>query len=134
MLVHRPGPKDVSGATDGYEPTNAFVKVFVKGEGANQTLVDFDRRDWYAAGIVQKLDDRSITFVDVHGQERAILGEVVVESARSPAALAALKYEAMHATEEQRSAMDLEYEQILKRITAPTIVSPSPPTSSISLP
>lgn len=126
-LLSEPPPRDVAGPTDGYQPTASYLKVFVKGDGGSLTLIDFDRRDWHAAGIVKALDDRTIRFVVVHGQEKGVLNEIVVEVAKSPPALAALKYDEMHATAEQRAAMDLEYEQLLQRIAQqppPTITSP----------
>jgi len=128
-LVRQPGPRDVSGPTDGYEPTSSFLKVFVRTQDGNQTLIDFDRRDWYAAGIVKKLDDRSITFVTVHGEEREVLSEVVVETVKAPDELAAMKFDSMHATAQQRSVMDTEYEQLLATLAAtPTAQAVSVPT------
>lgn len=124
-FLAQPGPKDVSGPTDGYQPTSAYLKVFVKDPSGNLTLVDFDRRDWYAAKIIDKLDDKTIDYVTVHGQEHGILGEIVVETAKSPAELAALRYDAMHATAAQKSAMDQQYEGILARLAS---VTPSVPT------
>ena len=132
-LVAQPGPKDVSGPTDGYQPTSSYLKVFVRSPDGNLTLVDFDRRDWYAAKIADKLDDKTIDFVTVHGQERGILGEIVVDAAKSPAELAALRYDAMHSTAQQQSAMDLEYEHLLQKLSARTPAS-TPSTPAVALP
>ena len=130
-FIPQPGPRDVSGPTDGYEPTASYLKVFVRQDDGNQTLVDFDRRDWYAAGIANALDDKTITFVTVHGMEReAVLGEVVVDSAKAPDALAGMRYDAMHATAQQRSVMDAEYERLLQKL----VPGPAPGTGPASLP
>lgn len=122
-LVPEPGPADVAGPTDGYQPTPGYLKVFVKGEDGTSTLVDFDRKDWYVAKIADKLDLREVPYLAIHGQERDILGEVVVETALQPEDLGALRYDRMKATAQERQAMDLEYEDLLARVPPPTSVT-----------
>lgn len=131
-LVPEPQARDVAGATDGYSATAQFLKVFVRNESGVTTLVDFDRRDWYVSKIAAQLDEKQIPFLDIRGQERLTLGEVVVASVRVPENLTSLRYEAMAVSPEERSAMDLEYDQRLRGVTGhpatvPIVTLPSSP-------
>lgn len=112
-LVDEPGPRDVEGRTDGYAPTSAFVKVFVQEEDGTLVWVDFDRRDWYAAELVRRLDGHQVPYLSVAGHERQTPGEVLVLEVRDPAELSQLRYDAMAVTPRERALMDLEYEELL---------------------
>ena len=128
ILPGETGPRTVEGATDGYQPTQTFLKVFVKTEDGKTTLVDFDRRDWYVSRIVDQLEGRELKFVAIHGQERQTMGEVVVEEALTPDSLNDLRYDRMHATAEDRSLMDAEYDRVLERLVPTSPSAPSVPS------
>lgn len=127
VVYEEPGPTEVAGRTDGYTPTPSYLKVFVKDEAGELTLVDFDRREWYVAGIAERLDERRIPYLSVHGTEREIPGEVIVDTVRDPGELADLHYEAMAVSPQQRTLLDLEYDDVLRRAGVETgRVAPEP--------
>lgn len=133
-----PGPTEVSGETDGYAPTAAFLKVFVREDDGSVTWVDFDRKDWHVAEIARRIDQRDVTYLAIAGQERETMGEVLVVDVRDPGELAALKYDTMKATNEERALFDLEYEEILQAAQgaagAPAVDAPRPGPTVPSLP
>lgn len=123
-----PGPRELSGATDGYTPTSVFLKLHVKRDDGSTALLDFDRKDWYTAEIARRVDLHKIDFVVAQAQPREILSEYLAQQVSSPEDLDALRYEAMGATSEQRSLMDAEYEELLEDLAG---APPTPDASSI---
>jgi hypothetical protein len=132
LVPEGPGPKSVSGPTDGYTPTKAYLKVFVKTEDGNVTLADFDPRDWYVAKIADQIDRKQLTYLWAKGQAREILHEVVVEEVLEPSDLATLRFASMSPTPQQRALFDLEYQDILRRAGA-DLNDNRPPTMDLPL-
>lgn len=126
-----PGPTEVAGRTDGYAPTAAFLKVYVREDDGSMTWVDFDRKDWHVAEIARRIDRRDVTYLAIAGQERETMGEVLVVDVRDPGELAALKYDTMKATAEERALLDLEYEEIVQAAQEGAAGATSPPATNL---
>lgn len=107
--------RDVQGRTDGYYPTAAYLKVQLRSDDGHVTLADFNRSEWYVAEIAKRIDERQITQMSAHGNLR-LIGEVVVLQVHAPDGLDTLRYDNMHATAQQRSAMDQEYDALIARL------------------
>lgn len=120
-----PGPRELSGPTDGYSPTSAFLKVHVLREDGTTAFLDFDRKDWYTAEIARRVDMKKLEHVTAQAQPRNILNEYIAQSVVSPEDLDALRFEAMGATNEQRGLMDAEYEDLLRKLV-PSEARPPP--------
>lgn len=120
-----PPVREVAGATDGYTPTAAFLKLHVKRDDGSTMLLDFDRRDWYTAKIAEMVDLKQARFVSAQAQPRDILNEYLAESVADPGEMARLRYDDMDATPEQRTEMDNEYQQLLERYLASAPVQPT---------
>lgn len=115
-LLREPTVKEVHGETDGYTPTAAYLKVHVWTDDDRVVLLDFDRRDWHVSGIAKRLDGGQLDYLSAQALPRDILGEYVVQHVGAPGELAALRYDAMAATPEQRADMDAEYERLLRDV------------------
>ena len=109
-----PGPRELSGPTDGYTPTSTFLKLHVLREDGTTAFLDFDRKDWYTAEIARRVDLKKLEHVTAQAQPRGILNEYLAQVVHAPEDLDALRYEAMGASHEQRSLMDTEYEELLR--------------------
>jgi hypothetical protein len=129
-LVSAPQPEDVSGPVDGYDPTTSLLKVHVH-EGDRVVLVDFDRRDWNAAGIAQLIDNLTVRNLTIHGMPRDILDEVLVQSVGSPSVLERYRW-TDQTTPEERSAADQAYDALVAK--AHPITAAAPPTPTFALP
>lgn len=116
-LVNEPEAKEVSGPTDGYTPTAAYLKVNVKAEDGRTVLLDFDRREWAASEIAERIDQKEVRFLSAQAMPQ-LLNEYVVVNVGAPGELQALRYDEMGATPEQRAQYDAEYEQLLERFNA----------------
>lgn len=131
-VYEEPGPRDVEGRTEGYAPTATFLKVLVRTEAGEGVYVDFDRADWHVSELARRLDDRKITFLAVQGQERATLGEVIAVVVRTPEDVQGLNYDEMGATAQQRTLLDLEYEDLLRvKAAAERAADPESPTLTL---
>lgn len=131
-LTDTPGPKSVAGPTDGYTPASSHLKVFVRSNASGEmVLLDFDRRDWHVAGIAQRLDGHALRFLTAEATPRAILGEYLVQRVVEPADLEAYRYSAMSVSEEERLALDAEYDTLLARF-APTVPAPEAPRDTLA--
>lgn len=134
-LLDEPTLREVSGPTDGYTPTATYLKVHVRAEDGRLIMLDFDRRDWHASAIAERIDGKSVRFLSAQALPRDIMNEYVVEHVGAPGELAALRYDEMEATPEQRAAHDAEYEALLRRFhealpeaaptAAPTVALPA---------
>ncbi|MEA3200317.1 MAG: hypothetical protein QOE90_1745 [Thermoplasmata archaeon] len=131
-LVQPQQPKDVTGSVDGYDPTPAFLKVHLR-VGDQTLLVDFDRRDWNAAGIAQMIDQKQVTILSIHGTPRDVLDEVLVETVGDPSALAKMRWNDQ-TTPQEKSAADQAYDALVAKahpaasgvaVTTPTIAVPT---------
>lgn len=110
-----PEPVRIAGDPDATIPTNAYLKTDVQGPDGT-TIVAFDRKDWYVAGL-----ERELFGVDwlVVGGTPKLDREVVVSDVETPADLAErFRYEEMQASQEQRATMDAEWDDRLEAITA----------------
>jgi len=133
-VLPNPGPADVQGRTDGYDPTASYLKVVVRdNQTGNSTLVDFDRKDWAVSEIAKRIDDKAVPFLSIHGQSRDVLGEVLVQDVRAPGDLAQLSYQNMHATAQQRALYDQAYDALLSRVAAQA-PSPAGQAPGVTLP
>lgn len=132
-LLDEQKAKEVSGPTDGYTPTNSFLKVHVRRDDGTLALLDFDRRDWHASEIARRLDERDVRFLSAIVEPRNVLNEYLVTSVGSPGELQGLRFDEMGATPEQRAAADAEYEQLLQRFDAalPEAVPTSAPSPAL---
>lgn len=121
-LLDEPEAREVSGPTDGYTPTSAFLKLHVRRDDGSFLLLGFDRRDWYTAGIAEEVDLRKVPFITAEAEPRALLSEYLVHSVGSPSALQAFHYDTMGATAEQRAEMDRGHDELLGALgaSAPT--------------
>jgi hypothetical protein len=125
-LLKEPEIREVTGPTDGYMPTAAFLKLSVKRDDGGAVLLDFDRRDWYASKIAEMVDTKQIPFVSAQGMPR-LVNEYVAETVIMPSELAKLRYDEMGATSEQRMTMDQEYTALLERYLASVPDAPEAP-------
>lgn len=114
-LLDEPQPREVTGPTEGYSPTQTYLKVHVRQDDGSIVLVDFDRKEWYTSGIARRIDELSMRELAVYAQPRNVLGEVLVLDVRAPEDLAELRYDAMKATAEERRLMDLEHDALLDK-------------------
>lgn len=109
--VLEPQPVTVSGDPDGTIPTNMYLKTDVQKGGGDFTIVAFDRKDWYVAGLEKELF-RTDWLVVAGTQE--LDREVLVEDVAAPSDLAArFRYDDMAASKEQRARMDREWDDRL---------------------
>lgn len=116
-LIDEPGPREVTGPTDGYLATTPFLKVYVRSEETgNLLLVDFDRKDWAVSRIAERLDRADVEYLSVRAVPRSLIGEYLVDAVLSPSDLEAYRYEAMGASAEERSLLDAEYDALLARL------------------
>lgn len=120
-----PEARELVGPTDGYTPTAAFLKLHVKRDDGSTALLDFDRRDWYAAKIAEMVDLKQVTSVSAVAKPRDILNEYLAQTISSPTDLAKLRYDNMGATPEQRTQMDNEYQRLLERYLEDAPIPPS---------
>lgn len=110
-----PKPVRVAGDPDATMPTNVYLKTDVAG-AAGTTIVAFDRKDWYVAGLERELP--RIDWLVVEGTPK-IDREVVVADVEAPADLAErFRYDEMMASEEQQASMDSEWDVRLDELTA----------------
>lgn len=121
-----PGPRELSGPTDGYTPTSVYLKVHVLREDGTTAFLDFERQDWYTAEIARRVDMKKLEHVTAQAQPRNILNEYIAQSVVSPEDLDALRFEAMGASNEQRALMDAEYEELLSRLAPDEARQPPP--------
>lgn len=117
-LVEEPTLREVSGPTDGYTPTASFLKVHVEREDGRIALLDFDRREWHAAEIARRIDQREVEFLSAQALPRDILNEYLVDTVAAPGELQGLRFDDMGATPEQRAQADAEYDDLLRRFAA----------------
>lgn len=114
-IVKAPEVRELSGPTDGYTPTAAFLKLNVKQPDGSVQLLDFDRRDWYASRIAELVDQKQVRSVTAQALPRDVLNEYVAQSVADPSSLAGLRYDEMDASPEARAQMDDEYQALLER-------------------
>ena len=133
-LVKDPEPRQLSGPTDGYTPTATYLKLHVKRDDGTTALLDFDRRDWYTAGIAKMVDQKDLRFVVAEAMPRDILNEYVAREVATPDELQGLRFDAMDASPEQRAEMDREYELLLQAFLATVPEAASPPGAAPLLP
>lgn len=125
-----PAPRTIEGPTDGYVPTPAYLKVYVRTNDSGLVLADFNRTEWYVAGIAKRLDDHQLKFLGVHGKVR-LLGEVVVEDVLLPTDMPDMRFASMHVSDDEKRRMDLEYDEILARLGVADEAVPSPETPPV---
>lgn len=124
-MVKEPEVRELAGPTDGYTPTAAYLKLNVVREDGSVVLLDFDRRDWYAAKIADLVDRKKVDFVSAQAMPRDLLNEYLAQTVVEPSELAKLRYDAMAATPEQRQDMDNEYQALLETHLAQAPVQPT---------
>jgi len=120
-----PKPRELTGPTDGYTPTAAFLKLHLKREDGSTALLDFDRRDWYTAKIAEMVDLKQVKFVTAQATPRNTLNEYLAETIADPADVGKLRYDNMGVTPEQRADMDNEYQRLLERYLETAPIPPS---------
>lgn len=127
-LVDEPQVRELSGPTDGYTPTSAYLKVHLRRDDGSVAMLDFDRRDWHTSEIAKRVDRKQLDFVVAQAMPRDILSEYVVQAVVTPEDLGGLRYDEMGATPEQRMEMDREHDALLEAWTArlPAVSAPLP--------
>lgn len=119
-LLSEPQLKELSGPTDGYTPTAAFLKVEIEREDGTTALLDFERREWHTAEIARRVDRREVPFLSAQVTPRDVLGEYLVQHVGAPGELEALRFDNMDATPEQKAQMDAEHDELLRLFEAAT--------------
>jgi hypothetical protein len=121
--LNAPTVKAYEGKTQGYTPTNAFLKVNVRHADGTYTMFDFDRRDWYTAEVARRVDAKEIPDLTIQGQARETLGEILVLDVLDPSTVSVLRYDKMQTTPESRAQMDDEYDAVLHPMREPPITT-----------
>lgn len=109
-----PQPVRIAGDPDATIPTNVYLKTDVAGADGT-TIVAFDRKDWYVAGLERELP--RIDWLVVEGTPK-IDREVVVADVEAPSDLAErFRFDDMMASKEQQASMDAEWDVRLDELS-----------------
>lgn len=85
-LLAEPDPaRVIMGRVDGDSATNRYYKIFLTDAEGLGTIANFDRVDWYVAGVERAVSEKRVRETTVRGLDRGLLNEVIVSTFLAPA-------------------------------------------------
>lgn len=122
----------VEGRPEGTGATSSALKLHVRVSPSQTKVVSFDRRDWYVAGLEQRLADADLAFVRASGVVTVAL-EVDAEDVLVPEELGAYRWDRMpEASHAKRSELDREWDVIVDAYEAGAAPTKDAPLKLIS--